>query len=437
MSVVNPHLARAELLLSQERFDLAEGHARQALAADPGEPTAHAYLALCLINRAGAMDEDDGRPLREEALSEARAAVGLAPDDPYPHYVLSAVCSARNMEPEALEAANESIRLDPERASYWARLAAVHIDSKRFREALDAAKHGLSLDPDHTGCINLEAIALRGLGKKDAATASAASALSRNPDDADSHANLGWALLNQGKYAQAQTHFREALRLRPGSEWARQGMIESLKARWFIYRIFLAYFLFMVRLGERAQWGIILGGYLGYQIIGAIGRSNPAFKPFTTPLIVAYIAFAVGTWLAVPLFNLSLRVSRFGRLILSRRQTIAANALGLTLLAAIGSAIAWAATGADGWEFTTLIIAPLAVPIAITGMASDRVALWIMLALTGALTLLGAFLLAAGLGVIPVPEKLFTPLISPYMLGCILSVIAGNLAGSLTNNRRK
>ena len=40
-----------------------------------------------------------------------------------------------------------------------------------------------------------------------------------------------WALIEQGEHEQAMEHFREALRLNPQLDWARQGIVEAMKAR--------------------------------------------------------------------------------------------------------------------------------------------------------------------------------------------------------------
>src|SRR5262249_14726907 len=159
--------------------------------------------------------------------------------------------------------------------AYWGHLGALHHDAKRFRDALAAAERGLRLDPESPLCTNIRAMALRGLGRKEDAGDAVAAALSRNPEDAASHANMGWNLLHQGKPKPALDHFREALRLRPDMEWARNGVVEALKARWLLYRLILKYFLFMSRLKGRVQWFILIGGYLAYQVVRSISSSNP------------------------------------------------------------------------------------------------------------------------------------------------------------------
>jgi hypothetical protein len=99
----------------------------------------------------------------------------------------------------------------------------------------------------------------------------------------------------------------------------------------------LKYFLFMGKLSRRAQWGIILGAYFGFRALSVIGKSNPNLRPWILPLIILYVVFALMTWIADPFFNLMLRLSRFGRLALTREKVVASNWLGLCMLLALCS----------------------------------------------------------------------------------------------------
>jgi hypothetical protein len=112
-------------------------------------------------------------------------------------------------------------------------------------------------------------------------------------------------------------------------------MVEALKSSFFLYRWLLRFFLFMSRLSGRAQWGIILGAYFGYQALRAVAERNPAAAPYLWPILWTYIAFVALTWLAYPLLNLALRLHRFGRYALSRDQVISSNIVGGLLLLAI------------------------------------------------------------------------------------------------------
>ncbi|MBM3882855.1 MAG: tetratricopeptide repeat protein [Verrucomicrobia bacterium] len=322
---MNPHLQRALLLLDQSRFELAAAETRQALAAEPNTALAHAVLGLCLARQ--------GR--LPEATEEVRQAIQLAPDLSFAHYVHAWILHDRNRPDEAQAAVAEAIRLEPENADLYSLEAQIRLGQRLWPAALEAAERGLRLDPDHVGCTNLRAMALVKLGRKAEASATLASALAKAPEDSVTHANQGWALLHRGDQPKALEHFREALRLDPENEWARQGIVEALKARYFIYAVMLRYFLWMSRFSRQAQWAIVLGGYLGYRLLDGLARAQPALSLWLLPLKVLYIAFALLTWLAQPLFNLLLRLNRFGRLALSREQTVAANWVGLCLLLAV------------------------------------------------------------------------------------------------------
>ncbi|MBM4004737.1 MAG: tetratricopeptide repeat protein [Planctomycetes bacterium] len=315
-------LARAHLLIEQHRWELAEQELRLSLAEDPNRFEAHVLLALCLLER----------ERFEDATREAETGVHLAPENPFTHYVLSRVFFARNRFDEAERAAREALRLDPFDADYFGWLAQVCYTQRRWQEALDAADQGLAIDGQHVMCVNLRAMALVKLGRKLDAGAAIGSALERDPENAYSHANLGWTLLEQRQPDKALEHFREALRLEPNLEWARRGIIEAMKSRFLVYRLMLMFFLWMMKLSRRAQWWVMLGGYFGYQLLKQVGERNPQLKPWLRPVLIAYIIFAVMTWLAVPLFNLILRVSRFGRLALSREEIRTSDWVGAALL---------------------------------------------------------------------------------------------------------
>ena len=60
-------------------------------------------------------------------------------------------------------------------------------------------------------------------------------------------------MLDEGKYPQAMEHFREALRLEPDMEWARLGVVETLKAKRVLYRPVLWYFLWISKFSSRAS----------------------------------------------------------------------------------------------------------------------------------------------------------------------------------------
>ena len=313
------------MLISQSRHDMAEQELRQALAGDPNDADAHALLAICLCER----------QQYRAATGEAQHAIHLAPANPLPHYVHALVFYRRNRFDEAEDAIHEALELDPYDPDYFALLAHIFMANRRWRDALSVAEEGLEIDPEHIECTNLRATALVRLGHKDAAGETIEAALARAPEDADTHANQGWTLIEQGQHQKAMEHFREALRLDPESEWARLGIIEAMKSRYFLYRLILNYFLWMMKLTQRMQWTFVIGAFLGYLFLMRLKDARPEWSAWILPLLILYVAWVLMTWLAEPLFNLALRLNRFGRLALSREEVISSNWVGICVLGAL------------------------------------------------------------------------------------------------------
>ncbi len=320
-------LTHAEILLRHGRYDLAEEQVRRALAESPDDARAHGLLGLVLLHR----------DRHGDAEAAARRAVSLEPADPWTHYVLGHVLVGGGKLAEARAAADEAVRLDPESPEHFALLAHVFLAAQRWRESLDAAERGLALDAEHQTLSNLRATALTHLGRRDEATQTIRKTLADNPENDWSHANSGWGELHANRPRRALEHFREALRLNPENDWAKGGLVEALKAKNPIYRVLLAYFLWMIRLNPRVRMGVLVGAFVLYLIGGEVAATNPGLSPYLTPLLVAYLVFAVLTWVAMPLFNLLLRLNRFGRYALSDEQRRGSTIFGLGMLLPIGA----------------------------------------------------------------------------------------------------
>lgn len=350
------HLERARILVHQSRWETAEQELRAELTADPESGEAHALLAFCLSQR----EEFD------EATSEAKEAIRLGPDVAAFHYTLGQVYAYRRRFREAETCARESIRLDPDDADWFELLADVCFAQERWQDALDAAERGLKLDPEHAGCTNSRAMALVKLGRKGEAGEALEGALGRDPENATTHANEGWRQLELGDPHKALAHFREALRLEPGLEWARMGIIEALKARSAVYGIVLRYFLWMAKLSARARWGVILVGYFGSKMLRKAADANPRAAPFLWTIVGAYVAFCLLTWLATPLFNLLLRLDPLGRLALSREETVASNWVGACLLLALAGVALGALLGTGALLWSGIGLFAMLIPLAAT-----------------------------------------------------------------------
>src|SRR5262249_2378545 len=148
--------------------------------------------------------------------------------------------------------------------------------------SLEAAERGLNAEAGHTGCANLRAMALNQLGRGAEAGRALHDALAQDPENAVTHANQGWTALQTGDAKKALEHFREALRLDPTNDWAKSGMVESLKAQYFVYRLMLKYQFYMSRLSGRRQWWTLIGIYVVARII-----------PF---MFIPYLLFVFISW---------------------------------------------------------------------------------------------------------------------------------------------
>lgn len=318
-------LDQAWQLLQIHRVEDAVQRLHLILANHPDESRAHSILALALLEQEKI----------DEAQASAERAVRLEPMDPLHHVIFGEVRLHQNRATDARAAGSEALRLDPTFRDAYALLARAALAKENWPEALKQAEAGLAHHAEDPALTSLRIHALTQLGRRDEASAGAASALAANPESASGHANAGWAKLHANDPKSAIVHFKEALRLNPGHEYARAGLVEALKARNPVYRLILGFFLWMQRLSPRTRIGVIIGGYIAYRLLGGVAANQPALKPLLVPLIALYMIFVVLTWVSVPLFNLLLRLSPSGRHALTAKQTVGTNLFGAGLVTAV------------------------------------------------------------------------------------------------------
>jgi len=359
--ILSPAILRAQMLLERDRYAEAEREVGRALSETPDHPIALSLMAMCKLHQ-------DRKP---EAEQYAARAVAADPEHPYTHYVRGWVLVDVGKLPQARAASEEALRLDPTDPDFHALRSAVYLSANRWVDALAAAEKGLEYDAEHDGCQHQRTVALTRLGRHDEADRQMSQTLRQNADDPMAHANRGWSLLHQNRPKDALEAFREALRIDPGLEYARAGVVEALKAKNPIYRLVLAFFLWMSRLSPKAQAGVILGGFVGFQVLRQIGGSVPALSVVILPIMAVYIAFVVLTWVSVPLFNLLLFTSRYGQAALSRDQKLGARIFGgylLGVLAYFGVTLTMVLTGVGHGPTMALVCGKYSVLFALLAM---------------------------------------------------------------------
>ncbi|WP_143304450.1 tetratricopeptide repeat protein [Chitinophaga vietnamensis] len=314
-------IQRAQLLLQQGRYQDAVTTLRQHLNSSANDIDGLFLLAVCYL-------EMDNTSEAERVISNA---LGFAPDDDRFLYLRARLALNKNQYHAAIMAISEAVSINPHEADYFAMWSQILLFKKDYADALQKAEEGLATDPENQACLNLRSHALFNLGKKEEAFSDLHEALEHNPENAYTHANLGWKWLEAGDHRKALEHFRESLKLDPNQQWAKNGMVQAMKARYWLYRQFLNYAFFMGRQKAGTQWLIIIGIFVVTRI---------ASKVFM-PLYVLLALMALSTWLIVPVSNLFLRLNPYGRYALTKEQTQVSNMVGILLATALLSFGAW------------------------------------------------------------------------------------------------
>ncbi len=348
------HTQRAALLLEHNRPAEAEKELRAHLSQAP-----HDLHALLLLSHSLTIQNKD-----KEAIEVAKQAVATAPDLDTAHYHLAKAYLGKGELTSARNSVEQAIALDPGDANNYGLLALVLHHANEHEGALRAAEQGLALDPEHLGCMNVRSAELTHLKRHDEAGASIDKALELDPENPYTHSNTGWTALHRGDHAKAMEHFREALRREPGLETARRGMVEALKARYWIYRQWLKYVFWVSNLKEGTQRFFIIGAWVLSRVLRELADKIPVLDVFVWPLLIVYALFAMSTWVIEPLTNLLLRFNKFGRYVLSAEEKLSSTLTGVAMLIAISSGTALVITDDERWMapglFGLLMMIPLA-----------------------------------------------------------------------------
>jgi tetratricopeptide (TPR) repeat protein len=317
---------------AQGNYAEAERQIKTQLQEDPDDAVMHWIYGLCLVHL-----ED-----YKKALKEAQTSVALDPEDPQPYYVMAIAHASLAEHDKAMTAIHQALKINPYNEDYYSVLSMLYANKGQWQKSLEAAEKGLEIDAEDETCANARMRALVKLNRLDEAGEGFKATLAENPEDAETHANMGWMELEYGDRNQAMEHFREALRLDPNSNYAREGILMALRSRNVLYRGVLKWFFWMSHLTQAQAWTVIIGLYFFSRVIGGLANSGAPWAPFLAPLEYSYLIFVLATWMATPLVNMTLFLHPLGRLALNDREKQQAALLALCLVVALP---AW------GWFF--------------------------------------------------------------------------------------
>ncbi|ATL45856.1 hypothetical protein COR50_01040 [Chitinophaga caeni] len=320
-------LKRAWILLEQNRFQEAINTLHDYLGEYSNDVEALYMLAVCYLESERYQD----------AHNIIEAALAIDPGDSRLHYLKARYMMDQKKYKDAELHISDAIAIDPTVPTYYATWSQLLLFQKKFQEALTKAEEGLSFNPEDETCLNLRSHALFNLDQKEAAFEGLYEALEHNPENAYTHANIGWKTLEAGNHNKALEHFREALRKDPNSQWAKMGMAQAMKAKYWLYRLYLKYSFFMSRQGGRRQWFIIGGVYLASRLLGEL----------SIWLQVILFVIIASTWLITPISNLFLRMNPYGKFLLTKNDLNTAAYVGLLLATSVVCGITYAFTDQD------------------------------------------------------------------------------------------
>jgi hypothetical protein len=184
----------------------------------------------------------------------------------------------------------------------------------------------------------------------------------------------------------------------------------------------LAYFLWMGRQSERIQWAFLIVTYFGQRIMRNLASSNPTLGLVLWPLLVLFYVFVYLSWTAVPLFNLLLRLDRYGRHVLSRKERRGTNWFGASVLLILAAGGWWLFGNSKDADLGVIIAAMLSVCVAATVVRENPRNRLIFGGATAALALCAV----AGLVVLQSAEGGFVLLLL-FFLGFFVFQIAANM----------
>lgn len=329
--MIDSLLERAHQLIQWQRYQDAEKELRQVLAAEPERIEALALLAICQAEQNNV----------DLAVKTIQNAIGIQPDNDYLLYLQALFYLRQEKIKDAEKFIRNAIAIQPHKAEYFGLLATLYLSRKEWQQAVDNANKGLEIDPENLQCLNTRAQALYKLDRKEDAYKTIQEALKKDPENEYTHTNVGWSLLEKGDHRQALVHFREALKINPGYAYAKAGLVEGLKSRYWFYRIFLRYAFWIGNLKGKAQWAILLGLYFGVRFLDSVASKDEEWAVILNPIIYLYFAFAISTWIITPLSNLFLRLNVYGRYALTRDEIRASGFVGIALLAGVAGIATW------------------------------------------------------------------------------------------------
>jgi tetratricopeptide (TPR) repeat protein len=348
-------IQRIELLLEQDRFVDAEKILHTLLPENPDS----AYLKY-LQSRCREKQGDT-----RTAMQFIDEAIGLQPDNAWFFFHKALLSSEMKKPQDAHRLISEAIALDSQEAGFYGFKALLLYNDKQFQKALDEANEGLALNPENMTCLNVRSLAQSSLNQRDSAEETIQDALRSDPNNAFTHTTQAYLLLRKGNASKALEEFKEALRIDPHSEYAKAGLIEALKSRYFIYRWFYLFFAFIAEKSAPFQWILLFGFIIIRNIADRMAAAIPDLALLFNIISYGILIFILLTWVITPLSDLLLRLSPYGRYALSKDEIRCSNWSGLLIAFSLAAVVAWGITQNFDYLFVSIVFFCSILPVSV------------------------------------------------------------------------
>jgi tetratricopeptide (TPR) repeat protein len=405
----HPQLLRGLQLKELGRYADAESAFKEALSQEPND-------AFALHQLAGCQWQIPGR--HKDALETINQAISVEPNEAEHHVLRAFILCVLDRPKEALAAVRTALEIDPNDTGAFAAEAQAHLQMQNWPKAEEAARQSLALDADNSVAANQLAQALRLQNKQAETDAHLAGMLARDPDDAFTHANAGWSALQRGERLVAETHFREALRIDPDFDYAREGLLTSFRARSPLFRVYLKYCFAMQRLSSGARWAVILGLYFGSRVASAL--------PGGVAIVALYFLFVLWVWVARPVGNFLLLFDAFAKYALRPREKLEAAVVGGALVVGIAGIIASLFFDLPDTRLAGIGLVAASFPFSLTFTNVSPAGRWIFGSL-GTAALLAALLVLMSDWLTMVPPIAVVRIWGGACISCLASTWLGNI----------
>lgn len=399
---------RVSMLLQQGRFADAEQACREVLAQDPDDSLMTYLLALSQYR------QDGGEP---RALPTVDRAIALEPGSATSHALRARILTEMDRLDDALTSAETAVRLDPDDTDGHTARGFVRFRRQDWPGAEQSARDALAIDPEDLAAAHLLTESLRIQGRASENLEVLEERLARDPLEPNAHVSLGWRALQADQRDDAERHFLEALRLDPGHDAARAGLLEAFKSRAPWYRAWLRLNLWAQRFSRTSRWAVMIGLYLALRFSRVVFTG--ALAPVGYVLTALWLLLALWSHLASGSANFIVLLDSRARHALRRRERLEAVAVGGCLLLGLFMTLAAAVPGSGPVPLAGLLVFGASIPFAYT-FTNDSVAGSRLFGGIAGFTLLAAALvLLSGFAPSVVPPSFATLPIGIAALGVI------------------